>query len=171
MSQIDISLASDMLDLGHEFCVWRTIDAYGCVPNADIYFSERLNTAAWEAATDITKEKALKQSTRILDHLNYVGEKTSSDQPHAFPRDNSTEVPKPIEIACYEIAYQLVAGFDPDKAADNLRVQSERFADVGRNYFRSMPDHITHGIPSVEAWRLLLPYLRNSQTIKLERVS
>lgn len=171
MSQINLSLISDLLDLGHEFCIWKTIDSYGCLHNANVYFSERLNTAAWDAATDASKEKALKQSTRLIDHLNFDGAKTSSTQPHEFPRDESTQIPQAIEIACYEIAIQLLAGFDPDKAIEQQRLQSERFADVARGYYRTIPEHLMYSIPSVEAWRLLLPYLRPKETVRLERRS
>lgn len=81
-------------------------------------------------------------------------------------------VPTDILIACYEIAYALLDGVDPEQETDNLAVVSEGYSSVRSTYNRVLQQqHLAAGVPSMTAWRYLLPYLRDNKGIKLSRVS
>jgi hypothetical protein len=146
--------------------------AYATRTEAQAYFDERLNTDAWDDATEANQTKALAMSTKLIDRLNFVGEKTDEDQDNQFPRDNDTEVPNDIKNACSEIALALLDGVDPELEFENLAMVSQGYANVRSTYDRSFAqEHIVAGIPSVIAWRYLKPYLRDARAIDLSRVS
>ena len=90
-----------------------------------------------------------------------------------FPRDNDTVVPAAIEHACYFIAYALLDGRDPEMELENLAVTSHRYSSVGTAYNRDIAplEHIVNGIPSVNAWNLLKPFLRPNTEVRFTRVS
>jgi hypothetical protein len=94
-------------------------------------------------------------------------------QPREFPRDDDTVVPAAIEHACYYIAYALLAGRDPEMELENLAVTSHRYSSVGTAYNREIAplEHIVNGIPSVNAWNLLKPFLRANTEVRITRVS
>jgi hypothetical protein len=94
------------------------------------------------------------------------------DQPLEFPRGEDTEVPDEILIACWEVAYALLDGVDPDLDVENLGVSSQGYASIRTTYARNqaLVEHLMHGIPSATAWRYLMPFLRDADKIKLSRV-
>ena len=146
--------------------------AYCTKAEADTYFSGRLNTDAWDDATDAEKDKALIQATRIIDQLNFKGTKTDDSQELQFPRDDDTVVPDDIKSACSEIALALLDGVDPETEADNLFMVSQGYANVRSTYDRQgQAEHFVAGVPSVTAWRYLLPYLRDNRAVDLSRVN
>lgn len=145
---------------------------YGSVTEGGDYFNTKLNVPIWTNATNINKRKGLIQATRIIDRLNFVGEKSEETQVLEFPRYPDEIVPLDIEKATYEIAYRLLAGFDEEHSESNVGVLSRQWGPVSTSYsekFRA--EHIAAGVPSVEAWRLLKPYLRNPRRIQLNRVN
>jgi hypothetical protein len=145
---------------------------YLTVSQANTLMLTVLNTAPWDGATNAEKLKALCTATRSIDNLNFLGDKTSETQELQFPRDSDTLVPEAIQLACCLLANRLLDGIDPEMEYENLRLVSQGYANVRSTYSpTSIPDHVTHGIVSVEAWRLLLPYLRSGRTIKMNRVS
>lgn len=166
---------------------------YGDVAEADGYFSMRLHEQAWSNASAADRPKALWAATLVIDALNFKGWKhtvytlyqatsTPTDEqiraaeanhPLEFPRGADTEVPEDIRIACYEIAHALLDGTDPELELENLGIVSQGFGSVRTTYNRSqIPiEHIINGIPSAQAWRLLKPFLRDDEAIKLSRVS
>ena len=93
-------------------------------------------------------------------------------QPLEFPRGSDTTVPDAIRTACYEIAYALLDGKDPEMDLENLQVTAHGFAGVRTHYERSMvpQQHLLNGVPSVTAWNILRPFLRDGQAIKTSRV-
>jgi len=146
--------------------------AYATITEGDTYFSEVLNADAWDDATSANKTKGLAQATKMIDRLNFKGEKTDDDQDNQFPRDADTEVPQDIKDACCEIALALLDGVDPELEFENLRMVSQGYANVRSTYNSEIPaEHINAGIPSVTAWRYLKPYLRDMQAVDLSRVS
>lgn len=162
-----------------------SITAYGSVANADLYFSFSLGVKRWEASSPANKRKALISATRLIDTLNYAGEKAEAGQVLQFPRKNvyvdpltqdstTTEddnVPADIKIATYIVALRLLEGYDPDKEADLLSAGSTKFGQIGTTYNREyIPEHMRAGIPSATAWRHLRPYLRDPYEISLARV-
>lgn len=162
-----------------------SITAYGSVANADLFFSFSLNTRKWDTSSPLNKRKALISATRLIDTLNYAGQKTSEGQVLQFPRSNvyvdpltqdsvitaDDRVPADIKIATYIIALRLLEGYDPDKEADLLAAGSTKFGQVSTNYQRDyIPEHMRAGIPSVTAWRYLRPYLRDPHGVELTRI-
>jgi hypothetical protein len=163
------------------------------VAEASEYFSQRLHETAWTGASDADREKALIAARGIIDGLNYKGHKASvytllqtnpsasqeqiraaeASQPLEFPRGADTEVPEAIRIAEYEIAYALLDGKDPELELENLAVSAMGYGAVKTNYERSqLPiEHVVNLVPSSAAWRLLKPFLRDSDALKLSRLS
>jgi hypothetical protein len=96
-----------------------------------------------------------------------------SAQELEFPRGSDTEVPEAIRRACYEIAFSLLDGKDPELELENLSVSSQGYSSVRTTYNRNQVplEHIINGVPSAEAWRLLRPFLRDGDHIKLSRKS
>ena len=145
---------------------------YISVVDADTYFDERLNSDAWEDATTADKTKALITSTRMIDRLNFRGNKTVATQSEQFPRGEDTEVPDDIKYACCEIAIALLDGVDPELEFENLDMVSQGYANVRSTYNRSSkPEHLIAGIMSIIAWRYLKPYLRDPTYLDISRVS
>lgn len=149
--------------------------AYISVEDAQDYFDERLNTSAWDdhsVSGDNSQEKALKQATRIINRLNFIGDKTDSAQENQFPRGGDTEIPSDIEIACCEIAIALLDGVDPEIELENLNMKTSAYGQTKVDYDRTNPaEHIIAGVPSATAWRYLKPYLRDSRLVAVTRVS
>ena len=88
-------------------------------------------------------------------------------------RGADTEVPEAIRIAEYEIAYALLDGKDPELELENLAINAMGYGAVKTSYERSqLPiEHIINLVPSSVAWRLLKPFLRDSDALKLSRLS
>jgi len=148
------------------------MDAYITIEDADIYFGERLYTSPWDNAETDDKTKALKMATRIIDRLNFLDDKYDEDQERQFPRNTDTTVPTDIQYACAEIALTLLDGVDPELEFQNLSVKMHKHADVQTTYDRTFaPEHLIAGVPSPTAWRYLKPYLRETGSINIHRVS
>lgn len=95
------------------------------------------------------------------------------EQPLEFPRGSDTTVPDDIRRACYEIAYALLDGKDPEMELENLQVTAQGFGLVRTHYERSQvpQEHLLNGCPSVTAWNILRPFLRDGDAVKTSRVS
>ena len=155
------------------------LPAYDTYDNADDYFEGKLHTLAWDEATNAQKTTALIEATQRIDRLRFSGFQVDDDQELEFPRyydleagaEGDEEVPDDILIATYEVAYALLDGVDPDLELDNLRVTSNAYGNVKMTTAANdTPEHTAAGIPSVTAWRYLLPYLAPAKTVKLRRV-
>lgn len=147
---------------------------YATLEEANAYFLTRLHSGVWAATNVSDRNVSLIQATRIIDRLNFSGDVTDSitPQPNEFPRGGDTDIPIDIKIASYEIAYALLDGADPEMETDNLSMVSEGYSSVRSTYNRqtALP-HLASGIPSSVAWRHLLPYLRETNTFNMNRVS
>jgi hypothetical protein len=166
---------------------------YGTLTEANQYFDNRLHESAWYGARPNDRPKALIAATRIINTLNFKGYKSpvftlledNSDataeqiraaeatQANEFPRGSDTEVPEDIRIACYEIAHSLLDGKDPELELENLGISSQGYESVRTTFSRSQVpiEHIVNGVPNASAWRLIRPFLRDEDAIKLARVS
>jgi hypothetical protein len=146
--------------------------SYVTVTEADTYFlTERLDSDAWTAENATNKTKALAQATRLIDGLNFIGDKKEDTQELEFPRNSDTVVPTDIKIACYEIAFALIIGRNIEMEAELIgQVATLSNSIESRRDPDSVPIHILHGIPSAVAWRHLRPYLRPGDVITLSRV-
>ena len=166
---------------------------YGTVAEANEYFDARLHATVWLDSAVNDRPKALWAATLIIDALNFRGYKNTvyellssypsatneeiheaeAAQPLEFPRGPDTEVPEVIRMASYEIAYALLDGKDPEMELETLGIVSQGYASVRTSYNRNQVpiDHIINGIPSPQAWRWIMPFLRDDDQIILARVS
>lgn len=170
---------------------------YGTITEANTYFSYRLHSEAWSEATADDRVKALIWATQIIDALNFKGQKAAvydvmydsegneldytedeviaaeNSQELEFPRDWDTDIPQQIKNACWEIAYALLDGVDPDLELENLGVVSQGVSSVRTTYNRNHTqiEHVINGIPSAAAWRYLRPFLRDTGAVTVSRVN
>lgn len=143
------------------------MSAYATVSEANAYFELRLYSGLWNTKTVQVKTTALEQATRIIDRLNFAGEKHAANlvrqsltgedgtlqcledailrqiydagatQELEFPRGRDTAIPVDIKIATYEIAFALLDGVEPDSELENLGVVSQGYSSVRTTYDRS----------------------------------
>jgi hypothetical protein len=166
---------------------------YGTLEEADDYFNHRLHETAWSASNATQHEKALWAATQILDTLNYKGKKATvyalllatpdaseqdirdaeAAQDREFPRGADSIVPEAIRTACYDIAHDLLDGKDPEIELENLGITSQAYSSVRTTYHREQVpiEHIVNGVPNALAWRKIRPFLRDSELIKIDRIS
>ena len=96
-------------------------NAYVTVAEADAYFADRLDVAAWTDAPNEQKEQSLITATALLNDLTWGGRVVSESQALAFPRVGCyydphlgyetvfpDSVPGRIVVATYELAYHLL---------------------------------------------------------------
>lgn len=100
----------------------KGINSYATVLEADSYFDDRLDVAAWISANPIQKAQALITATQYLNDLNWIGIAVSDSQTLAFPRTGAyfeprlgmdisldeVSVPNRIITATYELAYHFL---------------------------------------------------------------
>jgi hypothetical protein len=145
---------------------------YGSMSGAINYFSHRLNTTIWDQAVYNDREAALIQATRLIDKLNYGGDVAESDQNLQFPRNDDTTIPPEVEYATYEISIALLDGVDLDQESQTIGVMSETYSGARTTYDGDyVNDHLRAGIPSIEAWDYLKPFLRDPKQLRVSRVS
>lgn len=143
---------------------------YASINEGNEYFSGRLNTSAWDAATDTDRAKALKSATRAIDRLRFVGKRLVTDQGSEFPRYGQSSVPNDIKAATCEIALALLDDADIDLEIRNIGAINNQLSTVKSSYDKDFVlSHIRNGIVSSEAWMLLLPYLVDPLSVKLVR--
>jgi hypothetical protein len=147
-------------------------DYYGTISRATAYFTRRLNAGPWDDAYYNDRQSSLIMATRAIDKLNFGSDKASATQNLQFPRGDDTDVPVEIEYACYEIALVLLDGYDQDQEAQTIGVLTESYSGVRTTYDAShVSEHIRAGIPSIEAWNYLKPFLRDPRLLRVSRVS
>lgn len=99
----------------------KGVNSYVTVDEADAYFADRLDVAAWTEAGSTEKGQALVTATAVLDDQLWTGVAISTLQPLAWPRaggyfdtrigDTVTldaTVPVRILKATYELAHHLL---------------------------------------------------------------
>lgn len=99
----------------------KGVNSYVSLLEANAYFDNKLDVAAWVDAGDSQKEQALVTATRTLDVLEWKGTVRAEDQLLAFPREGSyfdpsrgkevvfsTTLPQRLVDATYELAYHLL---------------------------------------------------------------
>ena len=100
----------------------KNTNSYVDLAEADDYFADRLDAAAWDTAANALKEQALVTATFMLDQRHWVGVAVSTTQLLAFPRNGiyfdprigadvtleSNVVTDRVIKATYEQAYHLL---------------------------------------------------------------
>ena len=118
--------------------------------------AERFPSTAWDNASERDKSKALARASKLIRNLSF------SDA-YSEELDN-------VVAACFELAYALLDGADPEEEIKAV-YQSVNAFDVlriGKN--DTVHPRILHGIVSQQAWIYLQPYLIDPRTIKLSRI-
>ena len=145
---------------------------YITIAEGTAIFLRVMNADAWDDAATASKTKAILASTDIIDRLNYEGEKADEDQVLQFPRDADTVVPDDIKTACAHIALALLDDIDMEIEFDNLSMVSQGISSIRATYRTDrVAEHIVAGVPSIIAWRYLKPFLRDSNSVSVNRVS
>ena len=125
-------------------------------PDADIYFYNRLWSAAWEDSSEHDKEKALIMASNSINQLSLMTLET---------------IPQSLKDAACELAISLLDGIDPEKEFENLSMTSQGYANIRSTYDRTIrQEHIESGIVSIKAWQLIKPYLDVSKELRMSRV-
>lgn len=146
--------------------------AYADIGYAVEYFDTRLNTAAWDQAEVNDQQRALYEATRIIDSLKLISTKTLKDQELRFPRYPLTEVTEDVKEACCDIALALLQGVDPTHEYNLLSREAHGYATTRQQKDTAMVEpHIVAGVPSLDAWKKLVKYIRDYGGINLVRDS
>jgi len=131
-------------------------NSYIDIEEANEYFAGRLHAESWGQADSETKEKALKQATKIIDRQLLRGRKTNPEQELAFPRHPDTEVPEAVKEACCEEALALLErGNSQRRKLQQEGVQSFTLGNMSETYTAGAG----RGLLSQEAKELLRPWL------------
>ena len=145
-------------------------DTYIDKEEADEYFSTRLNTEAWEYATEQEKDRAIHMASRAINNLAYKGNKSSETQELQFPRGGDAEIPQDIKQACAELALSLLDGKDADYEFAGLSIASNKIGGVTTTSNRMLREHIVAGIVSYQSWKLLKKYMVDQNSMTIETV-
>ena len=131
-------------------------ESYCTIEYADEYFNNRLHAESWGQADESTKEKALRQATKVIDRQLLRGRKTNPVQELAFPRCPDTEVPKAVKEACCEEALAILErGNSQRRKLQQEGVQSFSLGNMSETYVAGAGK----GLLSQEAKELLKPWL------------
>lgn len=145
---------------------------YVTIEEAQTYFNGRLNTEAWDDASTQNQTKALTMATKAIDKLNFAGYKASATQELQFPRGTDLVIPEDIKEATCELALRLLDGIDVDREIENTRILENGASSINTTYNGNIvQEHVLAGIPSPTAWKLLIPYLRDAQSLSIDRVN
>lgn len=99
----------------------KGVNSFVDLAEAELYFEDRLDAAAWTEGADSQKSQSLVTATAILDLREWTGIAVSDSQTLAFPRNGSYfdprlgkdislkgETPGRILTATFELAYHLL---------------------------------------------------------------
>lgn len=150
----------------------NVITPYADLGTASDYVSRYvMDTSVWDRSSEAQRTKSLSRATLQIDNLNFSGVKTSPTQVSQFPRNGFSIIPDGIQVACIELALVLLDGFDPELEEGMLGTTTTSYAAVRRTSDPGMTqDHIRAGIPSLTAWRRLLPFLHDPYALVIRRV-
>ena len=141
-------------------------ESYASVAQADTYFAAR-GVVAW-SGTDAAKEAALRRATDYMAAVFgrlWRGWRASDTQALDWPRTGWDGVPAAVQRACMELALRA-QGLDllPDTGP---QVASETVGPISVEYREWARESIRY----VFVWGLLGPYLRDENTIPLDRAA
>lgn len=151
----------------------KGVNSWGSMEEAEAYFEDRLDAAAWDEALEPERSKALVTATTVLDSLNWAGRSTLVDQYTAFPRELSyfdprlgrsvfvQGMPKRALDAWCEMAYHLLNNdglLDDTGSLTNLEIASVKLIDL--TSAKLIPDVVV---------RLITPLLKPATPIPVWR--
>jgi hypothetical protein len=133
-----------------------------------MYAQYSLRKRVWDALTADQQFAYLVTATTMVDRLRYVGEKADSAQVLAFPRAGQTVVPQGIIEAVIELAMALADGVDAEMELHNVPRIANTYGTLKTVQTPAYtPRHISAGIPCMEAWVRLVPYMVDANAIQL----
>lgn len=124
------------------------------IADVTTYVSGSLKGADWEFFPK--QQEAINDATKIINGLSF--------EDGVVPVNNS------IDEATILITLDLANGINPEDEYNVSKVKSTAFAGVRTTYAAEMSRHVSAGVTSIDAWRLLLPYLDYTTSISLHRV-
>jgi hypothetical protein len=135
-------------------------NSYVTVDEANSYFADRIDVAAWTDGSDTQKGQSLVTATSILDSFEWNGVAVSDSQSLAFPREGSYFDPRlgmdmslqhnsavnRINTATYELAYHLLnndglldqTGSVADLQIGNIKLDKVRKPDTLPSHVRAL---------------------------------
>lgn len=142
-------------------------NSYATVAEANTYFEDRIDVAAWTSASEAQKSQSLVTATLMLDDLDWIGVAVSDSQTLAFPRvgvyfdprlgmdvELENTIPSRITTATYELAYHLL---NNDGLLDDTgSVKDLKVGNIDLNYVK-----LANRIPNIVK-RLVKPLRINS---------
>jgi len=153
----------------------KGVNSYVTVEEADLYFADKLDVAAWVEADATLKAQALITATSMLDLMSWTGSAVYEDQDLAFPRTGEyfdpkigslvvleeTVVPNRIIKANLELAYHLLNNdglLDSSGTVKNLEVGSIKLEFINNpnklsNSVRSLTRPLLVNAGSKTWWR------------------
>lgn len=125
----------------------KNVNSYATVEEANAYFADRIDVAAWTNADSNQKSQALITATSMLDNIDWTGVAASESQTLAFPRSgiyfeprlgksislSETTVPDRILKALYELSYHLLNNdglLDETGSVKNISIGSVNLTNV-----------------------------------------
>jgi hypothetical protein len=141
-------------------------NSYCTLAEAESYFEERLHTATWDAANNVTKNAALVWARKILDEqVQWVGTAADSSQALRWPRSgvvdqddfyiSSAVVPDFVKEAQAELAAWLISS---DRFAEDS-TKGYKEIEIGRGEVRLKIDKNdrTKVLPDI-VWSMIMYY-------------
>ena len=147
-------------------------NTYCSLADAEAYFTLRLNSAAWQDASEPNKNAALASACRSMERLRFIGDPTVNTQALQWPRKGirtpnnqavvSSEYPAVLVSAqCEEALALLTLANDPSFAV-RLAVQQQGVVKATNG--QASEDYgerkTVAGLYSQEAYHLIAPLLR-----------
>lgn len=92
----------------------KGVNSYVTISEADSYFEDRMDAAAWIVMGDEMKEQAIVTATRMLDQKSWRGSVVNADQALAFPRQGSYRDSSRGVTASFTSTYTFVTTDETD---------------------------------------------------------
>lgn len=146
----------------------ETREIAGALHEAEVYFGTKFFNEPWMDATQERKLAALRESTLIMMRLScpplYLEDGITLANWPAIPRD--------LRYGCYENAYGLLNGINPDDNYKRLSTLSRAGAGTKTEYRPDVfPEYIRAGVTTASAWSLIRPYILDDRSFRISRNS
>ncbi len=145
-------------------------NSFCTLDEAESYHAIKLNSGAWDDATNEDKEKALQSASLRLSQLDWVGDQYEAKQALAWPRviyrmgaPFFYEFPTFLKNATAELAYNLLKGGNESGASE--AVKSISFSGMKMDFKDAKPSQ-NDDLP-LEVWAFIEKYINRS--VKLHR--
>jgi hypothetical protein len=120
-----------------------TANSYVSVAQGDDFFAGEVVATAWTTATLDQKERALRSATTMIDGLDFIGQRSTTEQSLKWPRlvedlderlIEQTDMPLRLVRATCRLAYALLIAA-PEQVFDAREIKSEKVGPIATEYF------------------------------------